>query len=282
MLRLAPSHPPLWRTPSSLQLGTDDVARIDNVAPWQERVLHALGGGVADAVLVPLARTYGAEEQEARRFAALIRPALTSECDAPLPVAVELPADVAPAEAAALQTALAHAGLSLADVRTWPEERPGLPVVLVAHRMVDPRRAARLVAADIAHLPIELSGDRATVGPLVVPGRSACLSCLHAHRTDADAQWPLLASQLLGRSAVPTDPGLLMEAALLGARLLRLADAEIAMSAALSAGSVRRRWTAHRPHARCLCLSPEGSATPGAHDDRSIAPTTWTASARRA
>ncbi|RZI90650.1 MAG: hypothetical protein EOO67_10920, partial [Microbacterium sp.] len=244
MLRLAPSHPPLWRTPSTLQFGTDDVARIDVVSPWQERVLHALDTGIADEMLVPLARTFGADEHEALRFAALIRPALASDGAAPVPVVVELPPDVAPGEASALQNALTHAGLSLVEVRTWPDETPGLPVVVVAHRMVEPRRAARLVAADIAHLPLELSGDSAIVGPLVVPGRSACLSCLHAHRTDADEQWPLLASQLLGRAPVPTDPGVLMEAALLGARLLRLPAAEIAMSATLSAGSVRRRWTA--------------------------------------
>src|SRR5690606_7813981 len=109
-----------------------------------------------------------------------------------------------------------------------------------------------------------------------------CLSCLHAHRADADAQWPLLASQLLGRRGVATDPGVLMEAALLGARLLRLPAAAVTMSAVLSAGSMRRKWTAHRPHARCLCRSPEGIATPAGRGDHSIEPTTATASVRRA
>jgi hypothetical protein len=36
------------------------------------------------------------------------------------------------------------------------------------------------------------------VGPLVLPGRSSCLSCAHLHRTDADPHWPAVARQLAG------------------------------------------------------------------------------------
>ena len=31
MLRLAPSHPPLWRTASSMQLGPDGAVRLDDM-----------------------------------------------------------------------------------------------------------------------------------------------------------------------------------------------------------------------------------------------------------
>ena len=51
---------------------------------------------------------------------------------------------------------------------------------------------------------------RAVVGPLVLPGRSSCLSCAHRHRTDADPGWPAVARQLARRS--PRAPVVLRDA----------------------------------------------------------------------
>ena len=46
-----------------------------------------------------------------------------------------------------------------------------------------------------AHLVVRLSEGHATVGPFVAPGKTACLRCVDAHHTDADASWPLLVEQ---------------------------------------------------------------------------------------
>jgi hypothetical protein len=40
------------------------------------------------------------------------------------------------------------------------------------------------------------------VGPLVIPGVTSCLACADLHRSDRDAAWPAVASQL--RDAVGT------------------------------------------------------------------------------
>jgi hypothetical protein len=48
----------------------------------------------------------------------------------------------------------------------------------------------------------EVRGAVGVVGPLVQPGRSACLRCLDLARADRDPGWPALATQL----AMPT-PG---------------------------------------------------------------------------
>ena len=48
----------------------------------------------------------------------------------------------------------------------------------------------------VAHLVVRLLEGIALIGPFVVPGVSACLRCLDAHRTDADPLWPLLLAQL--------------------------------------------------------------------------------------
>lgn len=290
MLRLAPSHPPLWRTDSSMQLGADGAVRVDDVAPWQERLLDALGDGIPDAMLLPLARTLGAGEEEAARFVAAIGAALVPGEEGPIAVQAELPADVTHGEAEALAHGWQAGGLDARSITRWRHDAPdpSLPMILVADRLVEPRRAAALMAADITHLPIELAGDRAVVGPLVVPGVTACLACLHAHRTEVDPRWPLVAVQLIGRERMATDTGLAIEAAVLAARLLRAARAGTtpvpALSVTLSRADVRRVWHAHRPHAACLCRSPEriASADGGGPTTPPAPTTTATAFARPA
>ncbi len=293
MLRLAASHPPLWRTPSSLQLGTEPGVRIDGVSDWQERLLDALTDGIPDAMLVPLARSFGATAAQAQEFTARLSTVLTREDPPALAVQVEVPATLAHAELVSLTAgwdaaALAHDGVSRWDCGV---PQPGIPLIVVAHRLLDPRRASRLMRGDVTHVPIELAGDRVSVGPVVVPGRTACTSCLHAHRADEDPQWPLLAAQLLGREPVRTDPALLVEAALLAGRLLREAaalpaepDGEVrpTLSLGLSAARARRSWRVHRPHERCLCRSPEGIATAAAAAPPSAGTSSGRATARPA
>ena len=291
MLRLAPSRPPLWRTESSVQLGADGAVVVDEITPWQEGLLDALAGGIPDAMLGPLAATLGASAEDAVAFVAHIAGALTSAPAQPIPVDVEMPPDIGFAETEALASAWRAAGIETARTTRWAQEDPdpGRPLVLIADRIVEPRRTAALMAADITHLPIELAGDRVAVGPLVIPGRTACLTCRHEHRADDDPHWPLVAAQLLGRERTPTDPALVIEGAILAARLLRAAgavDRPATASVTISGGSARRTWHVHRPHARCSCRSPEGIVT--AREDaaapvsRRFEPTTATGSARLA
>ncbi|MCL2780656.1 MAG: TOMM precursor leader peptide-binding protein [Actinomycetia bacterium] len=70
-----------------------------------------------------------------------------------------------------------------------------------------------------AHLVVQADGDRAVVGPLVVPGSTSCLHCADLHRQDRDPAWPLLAAQLATplRSAAPSDAILCCFAAALAA-----------------------------------------------------------------
>ncbi len=171
-----------------MQLGPDGSVRVDDVAPWQEQLLDALTEGIPDAMLLPLARTLGANEADAARFVATIGGALAPAPATALPAQAEIPADISFAEADALAHGLRAGGLDAVSMTRWRHDAPdpALPMILVADRLVEPRRAGALLAADITHLPIELAGDRAVVGPLVVPGVTGCLTCLHAHRTDAD------------------------------------------------------------------------------------------------
>src|ERR1022692_4568614 len=89
--------------------------------------------------------------------------------------------------------------------------RPDLAVLI---GIPDPELAARLMSERIPHLAVSaseriphlaVSASEAigVVGPLVLPGRSACLRCLDLARTDRDPAWPLILAQLASRPAAP-------------------------------------------------------------------------------
>jgi hypothetical protein len=285
MLRLAFSRPVLWRTATSLQLGADHPVLLEDVAPWQERLLDELTTGIPDAMLLPLARSLGADEDEAVGFVRRISGALAPLDADPPRVRLETPADLPVAEFEALVSGFDAAGMPPVAATRWAVDDGdrSVVVVVVSHRLVAPARAARLVADDVAHLPIELAGDCVSVGPLVIPGVTPCLACRSAARTDDDPGWPLVAAQLLGRAGPPTTGPLLAEATVLAARLLRAPGSPTATTSAdVSATSLRRVWRVHRPHARCLCRSPEGTVTAIGPETPTSAPRTSTAFARPA
>lgn len=274
MPRLTPSNAPLWRSPTSLQLGIDGDVRVETVQPWQERLLDALIEGVPEAMLHPLARCLGASGADAATFIADLRPAFAAD-DPPVTARVAAAAGVPDRDAEVFASSLRHAGLDDGVDDTSP-------LVIVAARLVEPRHAAALVARDIAHLPVHLAGDRVEVGPLIVPGATACLACIHATRTDADPTWPALAAQLLGRAPVATAGPLLLEAAAIAARMLTSRELPAGAAVTLRADSARRAWRVHRPHPRCWCRVPAGIATAADRDVRSIAPTSARATAQPA
>jgi len=69
-------------------------------------------------------------------------------------------------------------------------------VVLAGDAVPDLGMAAAYTRSRIPHLAVTTGVARAVVGPLVLPGRSSCLSCAHRHRTAADPGWPAVARQL--------------------------------------------------------------------------------------
>jgi len=75
-----------------------------------------------------------------------------------------------------------------------PAARPDLVVLAPAHGMA--RSAAHgLVREGVPHVVGLVEGTTAVVGPLVLPGRSACVQCTDLHRTERDPAWPRLIAQ---------------------------------------------------------------------------------------
>jgi bacteriocin biosynthesis cyclodehydratase domain-containing protein len=82
-----------------------------------------------------------------------------------------------------------------------PGPRPDL-AILVGYQ--DPELAGRLIRAGIPHLAVTAEEAIGVIGPLVRPGRTACLRCVDLTRTALAPAWPLILAQLVRRTASPS------------------------------------------------------------------------------
>jgi bacteriocin biosynthesis cyclodehydratase domain-containing protein len=140
-----------------------------------------------------------------------------------------------------------------------PHRRPDLVVLADARRRSPAGGRARLVRG-IPHLPVGLRDGTAVVGPLIVPGTTACLDCIELHRLDRDPVWPALAAQLSTSRDEP-DPShqaiAAGAAALAAAQVLCLLDGgqpeALGRSLELTGVGERLRRRAWEPHPACAC-----------------------------
>ena len=87
-------------------------------------------------------------------------------------------------------------------------------VILSDSLVADPRMVRDLHRQGVAHLPVRVRDGIGLVGPLVIPGATACLGCADLHRSDRDAAWPAIAAQLRDTVGVADRATLLATAAL--------------------------------------------------------------------
>jgi bacteriocin biosynthesis cyclodehydratase domain-containing protein len=188
--------------------------------------------------------------------------------------AVAFPADLLPSGLSKADLGEPRsAGVARAIQRTAPEvrttdntgRRPDLAVLTGHH---GPELATRLMAAGVPHLTVAADEAIGVVGPLVVPGGTACLHCLDLTRTERDPDWPLIMAQIIGREPATSACDCVLAtsvAAQASAQLLAFVDRG-GQANAVTNGTLelvlpdwqwrRRTW---RPHPRCEC----GAAPPG-------------------
>ena len=77
VIKINPARVPVWRSPTSLQLGLGNTSiRLDNLSNPQEQLLQLLYRGVADASIDDVARDVGASKSETAALVARVAPAL--------------------------------------------------------------------------------------------------------------------------------------------------------------------------------------------------------------
>jgi bacteriocin biosynthesis cyclodehydratase domain-containing protein len=150
----------------------------------------------------------------------------------------------------------------------WPRTdlrpQPVADLVVLAPTGREPQQpVAALVTEGVPHLLAEVRDGVGVVGPLVLPGSTACLHCLDLTRTDLDPDWPALAAQLAGptRGAPPCDGTLAVAVAaqaVLQALTLLAGTVPAAAGATLELALPDWRWRRRSwsPHASCGCALP--------------------------
>lgn len=277
VLRIDPRLPLVWRSPTSLQLGVDapPVTLVD-VSEAQERMISALVAGITRPGLSMLAAAAGADDGEPDRLLRLVEPALVDGDPDPGPRTVVIAGRGATVER--LADALASNGVQPrlvgGDLAAAGRAR-GLAVV-VGHFVLDPAFHGLWLRRDLPHLPVVVGDTGVRIGPVIEPGHGPCLHCLERWHTDADASWPAMASQLLGRRS-PLDGGIVAgEVAAIAARtvLARLAGgpAPTAVSVRLDAGTGATSSSPWRRHPECGCAALPGTGTAGAASTASARP----------
>lgn len=295
--RLRTDVPLLWREPACIQLGDDVVvdsvdrtevawllsidglrapaqieAQLDLPVDRARRLLRAAAAAtmLEDAAVIPDAMRWAVQPQRdsiARCFGAVLRTYRDRDL-----------ADAAMSRRDSCRVHVVGTGLVAHEVERAVESA-GLPLDTAAHAAITvladsphPDVPAHFdhAAHDRPHLQVGVLGERAVVGPLVLPGRTSCLRCAHLHRRDGDPAWPLLAVQwaqsLAGRSDTPLDPVLATLAATQAALLIRtwadLPDrpewwSGFAVELRLPGGEGRR--LARPAHPLCGCRWPGGA-----------------------
>lgn len=264
--RLAPGLPLLWRDERTLQFGLDGDVHIEVDNEWAEPLLARMSRGFRRASYDVMAHALGAPRAQARDLLGRVEGLLVDESPA-------LPA--AWVESIALSDGRCEYRMreSLADegvphgIRSRAHD---VGVILV------PGAAAALQFApyrrsDVAHLPVAFAPSHVTVGPLVAPGITPCLSCRDANERDRDSTWPRLHAQMIGRDHGPVRAALVAGAGALVAELLASATS-LGTSETVQTPMVRlsadgsREWRSVGFHEECLCRAPSsrsrrGSAT---------------------
>jgi bacteriocin biosynthesis cyclodehydratase domain-containing protein len=144
------------------------------------------------------------------------------------------------------------------------------PHLAVLAGPADPQAAASLARAGIPHLATRAEEAIGIVGPLVVPGDSACLRCLDLTKAARDPAWPLILAQRSDRAARLDPPAQACDTVLAAATAALAAAQALAFldraHAATLNGTLelvlpdwqwrRRTW---RPNPACTCRAADNA-----------------------
>lgn len=254
--RLDPAIPLLWRDGETLQIGIEGTLRIPASEAWVERLVARMAAGFRRSTFDVVAHAAGAPRADARELLARLQPLLVDDAPSP-PAAWVESIDVLDGRCEyRMREALIDEGVA-DGVRGDPRH---VGVVLVEGAAAA-LQFARYLREDTAHLPVSWERGRTTVGPVIIPGISPCLSCRDAHDSAKDPAWPRLHAQLIARPAGALSAARVADAATLVARLLA-ASASPGEYAVIS-GDGRREWRSVTFHEECRCRVPSSPSLRG-------------------
>lgn len=117
--------------------------------------------------------------------------------------------------------------LATSGLKSVPASEADLVVLVGAHGIDAPEALLPATAArvgEVPHLPVSAYRAHASIGPLVVPGRTPCLNCGYLRRCDTDPSWPRHVQQWRAAEKVvntEADPLLAWHAAVTAVAMIR-------------------------------------------------------------
>lgn len=282
LTRIDPAYPLLWRDADTVQFGMEGKVRVAVSEPWVDRLLQALRDGFRPSSFDVIAHGVGAPRDGARDLLETLQPVLCTDAPPQPRIWIESLNMVDSRIAARTEIALIDEGFRTAERGT----AHAVAVVLV-EGAASARQFASHLRDDVTHLPIAFEVGGTTIGPLVVPGHTPCLSCRDGHEGERDPAWPTLHAQLIGATSGRITAARTAEAAALAARILAAPGRPGTRKSVRISPDGRRAWRSVRFHAECRCReqslrSPEGSVRDGAHRGLQTGTTTTPDSERRA
>jgi hypothetical protein len=195
-----PEHlPVVWTSATSIQVGIDPPrARVEDIPDNATPLLHALSQGTPASGLAMLARVHKVSSDWVEHLVASLEPALaTAPPVAPLRLEVWSTSEAITGLSALAR--LSGVEVSVPEAITDHTAPTADTVVLVADYLVHPRWADRLLRENVRHCPVVFSDQTITVGPVVTPGETPCLTCLELQRREDMVGWLEVSSQLWGK-----------------------------------------------------------------------------------
>nr|WP_279589992.1 TOMM precursor leader peptide-binding protein [Frigoribacterium faeni] len=262
-----------------MQIGVEHVhAVVDRVTTGQAAFLSAVAEGRGDGGTSAVVAQVGCDPAEAaelvRRLGAVVVAAPAGGPDRRSRPVVRLAGSGPLADEVGRLVESASVGVLLEDgesAAAAPRPSPAAARhvgVLVAGLVPDPVVSAEWLRRDVPHVVVR-TGDRSVrVGPVVVPGATACCRCLHLHDGDRDPAWPAIAGQLLGAPVPPVPLLAARDAAVRAARRAVLlahdgdeAEGRLDEVVRIDLETLEVSSSVVRPHPGCGCGAPPGTGS---------------------
>ena len=123
-------------------------------------------------------------------------------------------------------------------------------VVLVSHFVVSPIDVQPWLGRDIPHCAIVFGESSVRVGPVVIPGETACIRCVELAHIDDDPTWSAVAPQMWRRTAAADSVDLAIHAA---AESLSMFPMGGGYSVRVDGVTFHRAVSPHALHPKCGC-----------------------------
>ena len=123
-------------------------------------------------------------------------------------------------------------------------------VVLVSHFVVSPIDVQPWLGRDIAHCAIVFGESSVRIGPVVIPGETACIRCVELAHIDSDPSWSAVAPQMWRRHAAADSVDLAIHAA---AESLGMFPMGGGYSVRVDGTTFSRAVSPHELHSACGC-----------------------------